>query len=246
MKKYLLILLLGVAFNQVKAQSSLSYAAFGIGASVSYNRPYADTRKSDNNLSFAVTGNYFFTPYVPIGLEFQFGKLSGGGETRQEDASGRYWTNQYKALILHMDVQAGEVIDYQNNDFLNVIKNFYIGFGVGGIYNNMTRIQRYNQFEENGPKGDTFGFEGKDNGVNFMVPLRFGYEFKIYNGYDQPNVRIDIGYQHNLTFGEGLDGYNDDPNHFKNNALDQYRQITIGVKFNLWGQRGYDKEIRGY
>jgi hypothetical protein len=68
----------------------------------------------------------------------------------------------------------------------------------------MVDIQRTNQFLKTGQYVETHGFEGANSGVNFMVPLRFGYEFKFYNAYDQPNIRLDIGYQHNLTFGEGL------------------------------------------
>lgn len=246
MKKYLLIILLVIAAGSLKAQNSLNYASFGIGVSASYNRPFADTKRVDNNLSYAVTANYFYTPYVPIGLEFQFGTLSGGGRDPKQDVYGRVYNNSYKALLLHLDVQLGEVINYQRNTFLNIVKNFYGGFGVGGIYNSMTDIQRTNQIAANGAIGETNGFQGADSGVNFIIPLRFGYEFKFYNAYDQPNIRLDIGYQHNLTFGEGLDGYNDPSTQFKNNALDQYRQITVGIKVNFGGQNSYDKEIRGY
>ncbi|MBL4678364.1 MAG: outer membrane beta-barrel protein [Mucilaginibacter sp.] len=223
-----------------KAQSSLNYAAFGIGISASVNQAYADLKKENSNMSFAITGNYFFTPYVPIGLELQLGTLSGGSSTnRSIDVDGRQYENKYKALLLHMDVQAGELINYQGSDILNILKNFYAGGGVGAIFNSVTA-------QRTSPYDPSYAFPGKDSGVNFMVPLRFGYEFKIYNGYDQPNIRIDIGYQHNLTFGEGIDGYDDPPTRFKNNSLDQFRQITIGLKLNLGGERSYDKEIRGY
>lgn len=246
MKKYLLFIVLLIALGHANAQSNLNYALYGIGVSASENRPYADTKRADNNKSYAITANYFYTPYVPIGLEFQFGTLSGGGRTTDLDAYGRIYKNNYKALLLHMDVQLGEVIDYQRNTFLNIVKNFYAGAGVGGIFNKMVDIQRTNSIPANGPIGETHGFEGANSGVNFIIPLRFGYEFKIYNSYDQPNIRLDIGYQHNLTFGEGIDGYNDNPTKFKNNALDQYRQITIGIKVNFGGEGSYDKDIRGY
>lgn len=239
MKKYLLFIVLALAFFKGKAQGSLNYATYGIGVSASLNRPYADLKKEYDNKSFAVTFNYFYTPYVPIGLEFQLGKLSGGGTDLKIDKDGRQFVNNYKALILHMDVQAGEVINYQGSTVLNVLKNFYLGAGIGGIANSVV-TQRTSVIDP------TYTFPGKDNGINLIVPLRFGYEFKFYNEYDQPNVRLDIGYQHNLTFGEGLDGYADPSTKFKNNALDQYRQITVGIKVNFGGQNSYDKEIRGY
>lgn len=239
MKKYLLFIVLALAFYKGKAQGSLNYATYGIAISASSNRPYADLQREYNNKSFAITANYFYTPYVPIGLEFQFGKLSGGGNTVDLDKDTRRYENNYKALILHMDVQLGEVINYERNVFLNIVKNFYAGTGVGGIYNNVNtnRVSLINP---------GYVFPGKDKSVNFIVPLRFGYEFKFYNAYDQPNIRLDIGYQHNITFGEGLDGYDDPSTKFKNNAPDQYRQITIGIKVNFGGQGSYDKDIRGY
>ncbi|MCO5936860.1 hypothetical protein NAF17_15055 [Mucilaginibacter sp. RB4R14] len=239
MKKYLLFIVLALAFVKGKAQGSLNYATYGIGVSASLNRPYADLKKEYDNKSFAVTFNYFYTPYVPIGLEFQLGKLSGGGTDLKIDKDGRQFVNNYKALILHMDVQAGEVINYQGSTVLNVLKNFYLGAGIGGIANSVV-TQRTSVIDP------TYTFPGKDNGINLIVPLRFGYEFKFYNEYDQPNIRLDIGYQHNFTFGEGIDGYSDPSTKFKNNAVDQYRQITIGIKVNFGGQNSYDKEIRGY
>ncbi|WP_121245132.1 outer membrane beta-barrel protein [Mucilaginibacter phyllosphaerae] len=240
MKKYLLFIVLALTFYKVKAQASLNYASFGVGFSASLNHAYADLKKQDNNKSYAVTLNYFYTPYVPIGLEFQLGTLSGGSSTdRKIDVDGRQFSNAYKALMLHMDVQAGELIDYQGSDVLNILKNFYLGAGIGGISNNVT-TQRTQPFNP------SYIFPGKDKSINLIVPLRFGYEFKFYNDYGQPNIRLDIGYQHNLTFGEGLDGYADPPTQFKNNALDQYRQITIGIKFNFGGETSYEKEIRGY
>ncbi|QHS55053.1 hypothetical protein GWR56_05685 [Mucilaginibacter sp. 14171R-50] len=240
MKKYLLLIVLAFAFHEGKAQGSLNYASYGIGLSASRNKPYADLKKEFNNQSYAVTFNYYYTPYVPIGLEFQFGKLSGGSNTDFKiDASGRMYENNYKALLLHMDVQAGEIMDYQGNAALNVLKNLYFGIGVGGIYNDV-KAQRTD------PINPGYIFPGKDKGVNLIVPLRFGYEFKFYNAYDEPNIRLDIGYQHNITFGEGLDGYADASTKFKNNALDQYTQLTIGIKVNFGGETSYDKEIRGY
>ncbi|MFD0766339.1 outer membrane beta-barrel protein [Mucilaginibacter lutimaris] len=240
MKKYLLFIALTLAFINAKAQGSLNYATYGIGVSASLNKAYADLKKQDSNKSYAVTFNYFFTPYVPIGLEFQFGKLSGGSNTDLKvDKDGRQYLNNYKALILHMDVQAGELMDYQGSTILNVLKNFYAGAGIGGISNSV-ETQRTSVLDP------TYTFPGTNSSVNLIVPLRFGYEFKFYNAYDQPNIRLDIGYQHNLTFGEGLDGYADPSTNFKNNALDQYRQITVGIKVNFGGQNSYDKEIRGY
>jgi hypothetical protein len=235
---------LTLAFYNGRAQENLNFAKYGIGFSASLSRPYADTKKADQTQSYAITANYFYTPYVPIGLEFQLGTLSGGGRTANLDAYGRIYKNDYKAILLHMDVQLGELISYRRSGILDILKNFYAGSGVGVISNSMTDIQRTNLILQNGAIGATHGLEGEDNSLNLVIPIRFGYEFKIYNIYGQPNIRLDIGYQHNVTFSEGLDGYNDSQLKFKNNAYDQYGQITIGLKLNFAGQDTYDKEIR--
>jgi hypothetical protein len=59
-------------------------------------------------------------------------------------------------------------------------------------------------------------------------------------------MAIDIAYIHSLVFGEGLDGYNDPPSTFKNNATNQYRQILIGIKFHFGNITAYNKLIRRF
>ena len=76
-----------------------------------------------------------------------------------------------------------------------------------------------------------------------MIPLRVGYEYKFYNAYAEPSICISIGYTHNFTFGENLDGYTDPPTNFRNNSLDQYRQITIGVRYNFGELIPFNKKI---
>jgi hypothetical protein len=227
-----------LAFYKAGAQGSINYASFGFGLNAGINKPLADLRKQIVNNSYSATAYYYYTPYVPIALEFQVGKLAGGGNTVAEDKDTRRFLNNYKALMLHIDVQLGEIIDYQGNTFLNVAKNFYAGLGIGGISNKVD-VNRQSLLD------NTYTFPGKDNSINIIVPLRVGYEFKFYNTYDEPNIRLDIGYQHYFTFGEGLDGYADPPIKFKNNAPDQYRTIMVGIKFLIGGENSYEKDIRG-
>jgi hypothetical protein len=54
---------------------------------------------------------------------------------------------------------------------------------------------------------------------------------------------INVGYITNITWGEGLDGYDDSSKNFKNNAPDLYRQIVVGVKFNFGPTRSFYKSI---
>jgi hypothetical protein len=79
-----------------------------------------------------------------------------------------------------------------------------------------------------------------------MIPLRVGYEFKVFDDYNEPSWAIDVTYIHSLAFGEGLDGYNDPPSKFKNNAIDQYRQISIGFTYYFGTVVSYNKLIRDF
>ncbi|WP_183557191.1 hypothetical protein [Mucilaginibacter sp. SP1R1] len=244
MKKFILFFVISLAVVTAKAQSGYNYYEFGVGGGISYGRAYADTKTQYYHPGFNLNIVYNYNPFLPIALEFQMGKLSGGGRTPDKDPFGRQYANVYKALILHADLQAGDIIDYSYSSFLNAIKNFYIGTGIGAIDNNMTDIQRTNLYPQNG--GYSYVFPGKNKSINLLVPLRFGYEFKIFDSYDEPAYTISIGYQHNVVFGEGLDGYNDPPQKFKNNAVDQYAQFVIGFKYNFGNTVSYNKLIRHF
>lgn len=226
-----------------------NYKEFGIGLDVSYERGYTNIERQDEHFCENINFIYNYSPYIPVVAELQFGTLSGGGLTPNLDKFGRKFTNNYEAFVLHADFQFGEVIDYSESTTLNIIKNFYFGTGGGIVFNNNT-VQRTNVYDgENGlPNygGKDYVFPGSDNSINLTIPLRFGYEFKLYNAFEEPYMAIDIAYVHNLVFGEGLDGYDDPSSKFKNNATNQYRQILIGVKFNFGNVTSYNKLIRRF
>ncbi len=241
-KAFIFSIVFLLAGTMLRAQNGYNYPQYGIGAGVSSVRAYGNLKKNYDRFAFDVTAFYNYSPYVPIGAELQFGTLSGGSNTnRKIDASGRQYTNGYKAFILHADLQLGSTIDYRDNFWLNILKNFYAGTGLGAMYNHMEFIQRKDPY--NIPYGN---FPGTDHSLNFMIPFRFGYEVKFYNYYDEPAFTVDFGYRHSLVFGEGMDGYDDPNNIFKNNSVNQYRQIYIGIKFNFGNPVAYNKNIRRF
>lgn len=243
MKKLILFFVFAFSVVVVKAQVGYNYKEFAIGLDISYERGYTNINRQDNNIAENLNFIYNYSPYIPITAELQFGKLSGGGTTVALDPYGRQYTNQYEAFTLHGDFQMGEIIDYSESDVLNALKNFYVGSGAGIVFNNNT-VQRFNVIAKNGPLD--YKFPGSDRSINIIIPLRVGYEFKIYNDYEEPYMAIDIGYVHNLVFGEGLDGYDDPSSKFKNNATNQYRQIVVGVKFSFGNVTSYNKLIRRF
>ncbi|MFD2863567.1 hypothetical protein ACFSYC_02600 [Mucilaginibacter antarcticus] len=220
---------------------SYNYGRYGIGFNASRNRPYADLKQANDGKSFNVTGYYNVTPYIPLGLEIQSGDLSGGNIVT--DQYKRQYKNQYVAVIAHGDFTLGEIIDYDNSFFMHLFKDIYFGTGVGLVSNKMTFIQRTNLNPSDVYPVGSYTFPGQDKSMELMVPLRVGIDLKIYNSYSEPFMSVNIGYIHNVTWGEGLDGYTDPASGFKNNSPDQYRQIVVGVKFNFGSTVPYTKSI---
>ena len=233
LRKLLLFTILCFGGAAVHAQDAYNFAKYGIGLFGGTNYPYADLKKANQGKSFDIVGYYNLTPYVPLGFEVQSGELSGGDV--HTDAAMRQYDNQYKAIILHADCALGEIIDYENNFLAGIIKDLYGGTGLGVIVNHMKYIQRL--------QGDGNRFPGKDNSLSLMMPIRFGYEFKIYNSFGEPFIGLNIQYVHNITFNEQLDGYADSSDRFKNNSPDQYRQIQVGIKVNFGPTTAYTKKI---
>src|SRR6202012_3824005 len=100
----------------------------GVGFDISTIRGFTNVAKQNNTLAFGVYYTYYPSPYFPVTFELQRGRLWGG--SRVTDEYGREYVNNYTAALLHADLQLGQVVDYEDNDFMNVLKNVY--FGIGG------------------------------------------------------------------------------------------------------------------
>lgn len=211
----------------LKAQVDVNYTQYGIGGGVSSVRGYTNLNTQFDHFAQYANFTYYYTGYIPLSFEVQKGVLSGGGVTI--DPYGRAYTDNYLSFGIRGDFQLGQIID-QDDLFSTLAKGFYSGTGVGYIINK-DNVQRTNVILANGPL--TYVFPGSDNSASIVVPLRFGYEIRIMNSFNEPFIRIDIGYVQNIVFGKGLDGYDDPAGHFKNNAPDQYRQISLGIKFDF-------------
>jgi hypothetical protein len=241
LKRNLLLFVLIFSSIIAKAQGDYNYMPYGYGFDASTVRGYTNVKKQNNTLAFALNFNYYDSPYTPLTFEIQKGRLWGG--SRVTDPYSREYVNNYTTIMVHGDLQMGEVIDYYAGELSNIIKNFYVGTGIGVVNNNVSN-QRTDLLNQGYPIG-TYVFPGKNHSDNFAVTFRIGYEFKFYNEYDEPAFRLDVGYVENVAFGEGLDGYNDPPGKFKNDFPNQYRMVTIGLKHDFGLIRAYSKRIRG-
>ena len=234
MKRYIIFIFLVFFSIALKAQdfSDYNYSQFAIGGGFSYIRGYTNLNEQANHLAANVNLTYYLSPYIPVAAELQAGRLSGGSIVT--DPYQRAYTNNYAALMVHADIQLGQLINYRYSDFLDALRGFYIGSGVGYIDDN-------NKVQRTAISDPSYVFPGTDHSIDLMVPLRFGYEFKFFDSFDLPAFRITISYEHNLVFGEGLDGYDDPSSRFKNNNIDQYRQISIGFKYDFGSRTSFTK-----
>ncbi len=240
MKRIFLFFIFILSVAIAKAQGDYNFMPQGVGLDVSTIRGFTNVAKQDNTLAVGVFYTYYPSPYFPVTFELQKGRLWGGSATTDEYR--RWYVNNYLGFFLHADLQLGQVVDYDDNDFMNVLKNGYVGIGGGFVKSNVNN-QRYNVLALGYTPG-TYRFPGSDTGNNPDINFRIGYEFKFYNEYDEPCLRVHIEYTHHIVFGEGLDGYDDPIQHFHNNYPDQYRQITIGIVHNFGTIRAFTKRIR--
>lgn len=212
-----------------KAQIGYDYAQYDLGMSVGFNQFYGDVATPKSTKAISLNFNYNQSPFINYIFEFQAGKLAGGDAT--QDFLGRQFDANYTYYAFRIQVQAGELIDYAQSPLANALKNFYAGAGIGMIYGKINEINRYStQFPGYYTPGDM-----KSNQP--FIPARIGYEFKIFNIYKQPGIKIDIGYQANIMLGDQLDGFK------AGNHNDVYSQFTIGAKFSIGGVTSYRKQI---
>ncbi len=205
-----------------KAQLGYNFSHYSIGFSGAMNTAMGDAQTQTMTPSVNFNLTYNSSPYTNFVFEAQLGRLAGGDSLKT--LSGRQFNNDFSAFIFRGQLQMGELMDYSQSKFKNAIKNFYVSLGIGFVVNNITAVSR-NSYLVPG-----FTTPGEDKSKQPFIPLRIGYEFKIFNSYNEPNVCIDLGYGYNFILGDGLDGYSPTPGHH-----DAYTQFTLGVKFAIGG-----------
>jgi len=213
-----------------KAQIGYDFSHYEIGVAAGFDQVSgaAQTQTMTQSIHFNLT--YNATPYTNFVFEAQLGRLTGGDSLHT--STGRYFNNDFSAFIFRGQLQFGEFLDYEHSAFKNAIKNFYVSAGAGYIVNHITQINRYSIQNPGLYTG------GMNSSNEPFVPLRLGYEFKVYNQYQQPAFKVDLAYEYNLVFGDGVDGFT---TAMHNEA---YSQFIIGIKFAIGGDIvSYRKQI---
>lgn len=229
--KTIIILTLCTTSFLAKAQIGYDYAQYDLGVAGSANiAANSDVQTYKVTPAVHFNFNYNQSPFVNYVFEFQVGRLEGGDSLKT--TSGRQFENHFAAFLFRAQLQAGEFIDYSTSPFMNVMKNWYTSVGIGYMVNHI--VTKSNDIRVAGG----YTLPGDNNAQVPFIPLRLGYEFKLFNSYSQPSVKIDIGYQYNLVLSDNLDGYATG-----STTHDAYAQFTIGVKFAVGGVTSYRKQI---
>ena len=227
-KKYILVVV-GCIFAVVaKAQIGYDYSRADIGIGADFNTAYTDAETLSPSKSVHFNYNYNIGPYINYVVELQYGELKGGDSVTT--VSGRQFVNKFTSVILRAQLQAGELIDYSHSRVMNGLKNLYVSTGIGFVVNNITTISRYSS------QIPGYSTPGVNNSNNILIPARIGYEFKVFDKYNHPNFKVDLGYQYNFILGDDIDG-------FRSGKHDGYGQYTIGVKFAIGEVTSYKKTI---
>lgn len=214
-----------------KAQLGYEYAQYDLGFGGAGSRVVGGDVET---ITVAPTAhfnfNYNVSPFINYVIEAQGGTLKGGSPL---STSKRYFENQFTAVMFRAQIQAGELFDYSQNRIKNGLKNFYLSAGIGFVVNKL-------KVDDALRVPDEYGFysPGRNHSNQVLIPTRIGYEFKVFNKYNQPSFKVDIGYQLNYVLGDALDGF--ETGRSKN---DIYDQVSIGVKFAIGGITSYRKSI---
>jgi len=228
-KKGFLLLVVCFVVSTARAQIGYDYAQYDVGFAAGINKVYGDAETFTQTQSIHFNLNYNVSPFVNYVFELQLGQLKGGDSLKT--LSGRQFTNDFTSVMFRGQVQLGELVDYSQNPMYNAFKNLYLSVGLGFVVNHLTEANRYSVLVPG------YYSPGSNNSNEILIPARIGYEFKIYNKFNEPSFKVDVGYQYNFILGDNLDGYT------VGNKNDAYSQITIGVKFALGGITSYRKLI---
>lgn len=224
------VILFILSLSSVKAQNGYGFSHYEIGAATGFNQVYGDAQTKTTTNSVHLNVTYDPTPFVNFVFEVQMGKLAGGDSLKT--TTGRQFENDFTGFIFRGQLQMGEIIDYSRSPLMNALKNFYISGGVGYIVNRISQINRYSIMRPG------LYTPGVNRSNEPFIPFRVGYEFKVFNKYEQPAFKVDLGYGYNFVLSDNLDGFT------SGSHYDAYTQFTVGVKFAFGGDIvSYRKQI---
>ncbi|MCX2453050.1 hypothetical protein OQX61_17370 [Pedobacter sp. PLR] len=208
----------------IHAKSQSNFYKISAGGGFGLTQSFTDVKKHDFGLAGNAVLDYYFTPFISLGLEGQMGEINGGDA--RNDPYGRQFINSYKAVNLNTKFALGSLIDYNPGSFANNIKGLYFGTGLGVVMNSVSNVRK-STLEQEKP------FPGKNESSDMVVPLNLGINFYFADRSGYTRYLLNLNYQSNLTMGEGLDGYDDSSVKFKTGNPDIYTFFSVGFRYQF-------------
>jgi len=224
-----------------KAQIGYNYSQYDLGASGMLSMPSGSFAKPLKRYGAQLHFTYNYSPYINYIAEVQVGSLAGGSNSDLPEESFSY-ANDYTAVSFRAQLQMGEILDYSRSRFINFFKNLYVSSGVGVIYTSAKDfdVTTDENLDDTDPSIPITYVEvnASNKSSSIFIPLKTGYELKLFNSYNEPWAKIDLGYQYNVVMSHTFDGLS------LNSGNNNWSQFVVGVKFALGGITSYRKSIR--
>lgn len=221
---YFLLVNFLLFFRPGIASAQSNFYKLGVGAGMGATQSFGDVYNKGTSVAAYVAADYYFTPYINIGLEYQQGRIRGGDV--ETDRYHREFNNDYKVIIANLKVQLGVFVDYQRSGFLNAIRGLYVGTGIGVIENN-----HKNPVRTSVETGDTFA--GENSSKEASLPVNLGINIYYPDRIGSNRLILNFNYQTNISFGEGMDSYDNSVNSFRTGIPDMYVFLTAGVRYQF-------------
>lgn len=213
-----------LVFRSVTGYAQSNFYKIGVGIGAGATQSFGDVYNKGTSVAAYAAADYYFTPYLNLGLEYQQGRIQGGDV--ETDKYHREFNNDYKAILVNGKVQLGILLDYQNSGFLNAIRGVYVGTGLGAIQN-----RHKNPVRTSIATGETFA--GTDSSREIFIPLNVGINIYYPDRIGTNRFVFNINYQTNISFGEGIDSYDNSANSFKTGIPDMYVFLSAGVRYQF-------------
>lgn len=217
----------------VEGFAQSNFYKMSLGGGVGVTKSFTEVDASDYGLTVYGTGEYYFTPFISLSGEVQQGKIKSGDA--DEDSRGREFINSYRSINLTAKLQLGALVEYEQDPVLDIFKGLYLGAGLGAIQNRVTVNDRV--FDENGEASNP----GRNFTKDLYVPLNAGINFYFADGSGAYRYVFNMNYQTHITFGEGLDGYDDSNFTHRAGNTDIFSLFSVGLKYHF-GPVGLSKK----
>ena len=221
--KYIITLFVLILFSgRIRAQGSIPQITLGGGVGVS--TAFAGTEVQKTNLAWFAEAGYYPGTYVVMTAEEQIGTFSGAS-LNPNGVNPKSFINNYNATIFNIGVAPTIILNDKQSALANVLKNIYLGTGLGLLFSNITNVNFYN-------------IQAKDHINNFLpiVPLKSQYEYSIVNNRQEAVLKLDLSSAFYYAIGKGIDGYYD--SFARHGAFYYFLNIGIKYPFNLDGGSG--------